>query len=69
MPENVSPEFGGKCAFAVALAGPDKAPQGDVKYALEQDGKTYFFKGAFPRWLFKAFGMAARAQAKGAAAR
>ena len=45
-------EFGGKCAFAVALGGPEKAPAGKAKYSLEQDGKTYYFSGAVPKMLF-----------------
>ncbi|MUL66163.1 hypothetical protein BOO86_16940 [Mycobacterium sp. CBMA 234] len=68
MSENNAAEFGGKCAFAVGLAGPDKAPAGNPKYSLEQGGKTYYFAGAVPRWLFKTFGLAKRADAKGSAA-
>ena len=67
MSENTPAEFGGKCAFAVGLGGPAKAPEGNPKYSLEQDGKTYYFSGAVPRWLFKAFGLAKRADEKGAA--
>ncbi len=57
-------EFGGKCAFAVALGGPEKAPAGNAKYSLDQDGKTYYFSGALPRMLFKTFGLAHRAEKK-----
>ena len=33
-------EFGGKCAFAVALGGPEKAPAGKAKYdQLDQTGR------------------------------
>ena len=64
MSDNAAPEFGGKCAFATSLGGPDKAPQGKPKYTLEQDGKTYVFFGAVPRFLFKTFNLASRAHAK-----
>jgi hypothetical protein len=57
-------EFGGKCAFAVAMGGPEKAPAGKAKYSLDQDGKTYYFSGAVPRMLFKTFGLAGRAEKK-----
>jgi hypothetical protein len=57
-------EFGGKCAFAVAMAGPEKAPAGKAKYSLDRDGKTYYFYGAVPRMLFKTFGLAGRAEKK-----
>ncbi len=57
-------EFGGKCAFAVALGGPKRAPAGKAKYSLEQDGKTYYFYGALARMLFKTFGLAHRAEKK-----
>jgi hypothetical protein len=61
--------FDGKCAFALSAgAGPDKAPAGDPKHALEVDGTTYLFKAAVPKLLFKAIpGSAARAQRKWAA--
>ena len=60
-----TPEFGGHCAFATSLGGPDKAPMGKPKYTLERDGKTYVFFGAVPMMIFKAMpGLAARAQAK-----
>jgi hypothetical protein len=57
-------EFGGKCAFAVAMGGPEKAPAGKPKYSLDQAGKTYYFYGAVPRMLFKTFGLARRAEKK-----
>ena len=57
-------EFGGKCAFAVAMGGVAKAPAGKPKYSIEQDGKTYYFSGAVPKMLFKTFGLANRAEKK-----
>ena len=61
-------EFGGKCAFAVAMGGPDRAPAGKAKYSLDQGGKTYYFSGAVPKMLFKTFGLAGRAEKKAGAA-
>ena len=62
-----TPEFDGKCAFAVAMAGRGKAPAGNPKYTLEQNGKTYYFLGAVPKFLFQKLNLAAKADAKGAA--
>jgi hypothetical protein len=60
--------FDGKCAFATALVGPDKAPEAKPKYTVVRDGVTYGFFGWLPMQLFKAFpGLAARAQKKWAA--
>ena len=60
-----TPEFDGKCAFATSLGGPDKAPQGNARYRVERNGKTYVFVGAVPKFLFQALpGMEARAQRK-----
>ena len=63
-------EFDGKCAFALSAgAGPDKAPAGNPKYTLTQDGTTYVFKAAVPRWLFKTIpGSAERARKRWAKA-
>lgn len=60
-----TPEFGGKCAFATMMGGPDRAPQGKPKYTLQRDGKTYQFFGLVPKLLFQAIpGSADRAQRK-----
>ncbi len=69
MADDASLEFGGKCAFAVALGGLEKAPLASPACTLEVDGKTYAFTAAVPRWLFKTFGLAARAQTKAAQAK
>lgn len=64
MTDSGTPEFGGKCAFAVAVGGVDKAPAGNPKCTLEQDGKTYYFKNRAVRALFKAFKLARKAESK-----
>jgi YHS domain-containing protein len=64
MTESSAPEFGGKCAFAMSVGGTAKAPNGNPKYSLAKDGKTYFFSGAAPKLLFQIIpGSAARAEA------
>lgn len=68
MTDSATPEFGGKCAFATALGGIDKAPAGNPKVTLERDGKTYYFKNRAVRALFKAFNLANRAESKAARA-
>lgn len=69
-PQSGTPEFDGKCAFGVGLAGADKAPAAKPAYTLVKDGKTYAFNGAVPRFLFKIIpGSAERAQRKWAAGR
>ena len=64
-----APEFGGKCAFALSAGAPAaKAPAGNPKHTLVVDGKTYVFKAAVPKLLFKLIpGSAERAQKKWAA--
>ena len=47
-------EFGGKCALAVGLGGPEKAPDAKAKYTIERNGKTYGFFGAVPLMIAKA---------------
>jgi len=64
MTDSTEFEFGGKCAFATSLGGPEKAPEGKKQYTLTSDGKTYVFLGAFPRWAFKTFKLEACAQKK-----
>ena len=63
-------EFDGKCAFAVMVAGPDKAPESKPKYTVEKNGKTYGFVGAVPKMLFQIIpGSATRADRKWATAK
>lgn len=56
-------EFDGKCAFAVSVGGPSRAPAANPRFTLAKDGKTYGFSGAVPRALFRIIpGSAVRAQ-------
>ncbi|WP_033292267.1 hypothetical protein [Amycolatopsis jejuensis] len=47
-----TPEFDGKCAFALSLGPRNRAPAGKARLAMDIDGKTYYFFGAVPRFLF-----------------
>ncbi|WP_036509731.1 MULTISPECIES: hypothetical protein [Nocardia] len=68
MTSDQPPEFDGKCAFAVSVAGVERAPTGKSKYTVVEDGKTYVFSGAVPKLLFRLLpGSVRRAQARWAA--
>ena len=51
---NETMEFDGKCALAVSMGGPGKAPAAKAKYTIERNGKTYGFFGAVPLMIAKA---------------
>lgn len=46
-------EFDGKCAFAVSVGAPHKAPDAKPEYTLVKDGKTYGFLSPVPKFLFR----------------
>lgn len=53
------PEFGGECAFAVSLGKSGDPESG--KHQLVREGKTYYFRNAVARFLFKTFGRSTKA--------
>lgn len=70
MTSDQPPEFDGKCAFAVSVAGGERAPTGKSEHTVIRDGKTYVFVGAVPKLLVQLIpGSARRAQARWAAGR
>ena len=45
------PEFGGECSFAVSTG--KRNVVGSSKHQIVDDGKTYYFKNAAARFLWK----------------
>ena len=50
---STTPEFDGKCAFAVSVGATDKAPEAKPQHTLVCDGRTYGFLGPVPKLLFR----------------
>lgn len=64
-----TPEFDGKCAFAVSVGAVKSAPDHKPRWTTTRNGKTYGFLGPVPKLLFLAIpGSAARAHARWAPA-